>query len=57
MEGNVPSFIDVGKLLKKELLLIKIIIVIIQNFSIAVFTENDQMCFTIIHLKNYYKMI
>ena len=57
MEGNVPSFIDVGKLLKKELHLIKIIIVIIQNFSIAVFTENDQMCFTIIHLKNYYKMI
>lgn len=59
MESNVASFIDVAKLLKKNCTWLKmiIIIVIIQNFSIALFTENDSKCFTIVHLKIYSKMI
>ena len=58
MESNVASFIDVAKLLKKNCTWLKmIIIVIIQNFSIALFTENDWKCFTIVHLKIYSKMI
>ena len=60
MESNVASFIDVTKLLKKKWTWLKmtiIIVIIIQNFSISLFTENDWKCFTIVHLKIYSKMI